>query len=502
MSSHGWSLEVVRGREVGRLYAVTQGETVLGNALNGSPGLNLADQEGGGPRQMAGRQARLDCSGPSLTLRDLDSPGGTFVNRQRLLPGQVRPLQPGDLIQLGGVQLKVVEAGRPLPAKPAAPASAAPAPKPAPRPAVQPASGPSAPAAARSGAGSGPLSRPFVLATGVSCRTWDDFLTVSAQRWASLRDELVSGRLAGFLASLGHADLAPSPTAAGTPDERLDAWLAALPTTRPSQPELDVHPATIAVRAASGGGTTRQVLRITNTGYRLLRTTVRVDPSAASWIRVAPEFAGRPFVTVESTEVPLEVHIPEVVGAAMTGLVVIEGNGGTRTVSVQLERLPPPESIPEVSAALYGVGGPNLVELVERQPAYRRLVLGSAGGVALRLLVAVGSLLPFGRAAEAFPRLSGSAVVFAALASAAAAVLASRRGERRDVPAAGFAGGFAGLLLAALVVAACRAIEPVLGTALAQSLGSTAILWAGLGAGLAGLSLVVLPPARPAENLS
>ena len=57
---------------------------------------------------MAARQAQLDLSAQGLTIRDLESPGGTFVNRQRLLPGQSRTLQPGDLIQLGGVQLKVV----------------------------------------------------------------------------------------------------------------------------------------------------------------------------------------------------------------------------------------------------------------------------------------------------------------------------------------------------------------------------------------------------------
>ena len=38
---------------------------------------------------------------------DLESPGGTFVNQQRLLSGQPRKLSPGDVIQLGGVQLKV-----------------------------------------------------------------------------------------------------------------------------------------------------------------------------------------------------------------------------------------------------------------------------------------------------------------------------------------------------------------------------------------------------------
>ena len=107
-ASQAWSLEVVRGKDVGRRFALNGGPMILGNALGSDPGIDLSSQEGNAPRRMAARQAELDCSGASLVLRDLDSPGGTFVNRQRLLPGQARALQSGDVIQLGGVQLKVV----------------------------------------------------------------------------------------------------------------------------------------------------------------------------------------------------------------------------------------------------------------------------------------------------------------------------------------------------------------------------------------------------------
>ena len=53
-------------------------------------GIDLGPQEGVSPRRMAARQAILESNGQAITLRDLDSPGGTFVNRQRLLPGQSR----------------------------------------------------------------------------------------------------------------------------------------------------------------------------------------------------------------------------------------------------------------------------------------------------------------------------------------------------------------------------------------------------------------------------
>ena len=74
-------------------------------------GLDLVDQEGNSPRKMAGRHAALTSTGQELTIRDLDTPGGTFVNQQRLLAGQARRLAPGDVIQLGGVQLRVKQTG-------------------------------------------------------------------------------------------------------------------------------------------------------------------------------------------------------------------------------------------------------------------------------------------------------------------------------------------------------------------------------------------------------
>ncbi|WP_143206705.1 hypothetical protein [Singulisphaera sp. GP187] len=342
-----------------------------------------------------------------------------------------------------------------------------------------------------------------MLKTGTSCRTWDDLLTVSAQRWEALRDELTSGRLAAFFATNRLGDLAPSADAPGTPDERLDVWLALLPTTRPSLPELDVHPETLTVRAVAGGGVTRQVLAITNTGYRLLRSKLSVEPSAAAWIRLSSAFAGTPVVTVDRTEVPLEIVIPENLAAPKLGTVVIESNGGTRRVTVRLERLPAPESIPELSSAIYGEGGPDLLELVARQPTGLRLALGTLGGLAVRSLVALGGLLPIGLGAtEALPRLLGPAILFAAVGSAIGLALTVKRREARDLPPAGFAGACAGVLVAAIVVALGRAVEPALGPALSRSLWGSGLLWAGLGAGMAGLSLLTAPPRPVAESES
>src|SRR5262249_29102171 len=102
-----WELEIIRSREVGRRFSVVPSETIIGSAAGDAQGLDLAEQEPSSPRRMAARQASITEAGDDLSIRDLESPGGTFVNRQRLLAGQSRRLQPGDLIQLGGVQLQV-----------------------------------------------------------------------------------------------------------------------------------------------------------------------------------------------------------------------------------------------------------------------------------------------------------------------------------------------------------------------------------------------------------
>src|SRR5262249_33337541 len=180
---------------------------------------------------------------------------------------------------LGGVQLRVVGSS---PATPKA------APPPSPTPTTRPAASPSPPpptAKAPTSAAPPPprpsggvISFVFTIKDGPTCRNWDDFLTVSAHRWSSLREELTSGRLAAFLASIQRQELAPDPNAPGSPDERLDAWLAGLPTTKQARPELDVHPAKLALKATPGGGLTRKKVQITNTGYRLLKATARVEP--------------------------------------------------------------------------------------------------------------------------------------------------------------------------------------------------------------------------------
>ena len=160
MANDLWALEVVKGKEIGRVFPVAPGPNILGNAINGEPGIDLGSQEEASPRKMAARQAKLARGSNGLSLSDLDSPGGTFVNRQRILSGQTRKLEPGDILQLAGVQLKVVKQDTAT-----------------------------TPTQTTATSKPGPLTTPYMMADGSVCRSWDDFLLSSSKSWTALRGE-------------------------------------------------------------------------------------------------------------------------------------------------------------------------------------------------------------------------------------------------------------------------------------------------------------------------
>jgi hypothetical protein len=460
MGANGWSLEVVRGRQAGRTYALTASETVIGNALAGLAGIDLADQEGDSPRRMAARQAIVAGSPSGLSIRDLDSPGGTFVNRQRVLPGQSLALRDGDVIQLGGVQLRVVAAnGRPQ--------------------------------AAASALTSSLPALPFVLKNGTVCRTWDDFLRVAAQRWGDLRDELVSTRLSAWLTQVGRPDLVAN-RPPGDDDAYLDAWLARLPTSTPARPELDVHPARLAIRATPGGGTIARSVQVANVGHRLLHVRAAIEPAGTTWVEVAAPFAGKTHAVVDSLDLPLEVQVPETLRAPLRATLRLDGDGGSKSVELILEAWTAPEPAATTPARV----GPGPIEWLSHIPPTTRLIGYVGLSIALRLAVAV-----VGRtsADDPSPGLIGPIVLFAVVAGVLAAWLA---GRRAGIEMAGFAAvsaAIAGAAVASAFVATCRVVEPLLGWSHDSTL-PVAMLWAAIGAAKWWVSLRIAPYSKPAAE--
>jgi hypothetical protein len=448
---------VVRGREPGRVFALagSPDEIVLGNAPADPRGINLAGQESDNAlRKMAPRHASLAWSVAGVALRDLESPGGTFVNRQRILPGQARALAEGDLIQLGGVQLRFVGTKGNGSAPPPATSAFA-----------------------------------YAITGGPTCRNWDDFLTASTQRWAMLRDDLASGQLARFVVSIGRPDLAPKADATGSPDERLDEWLGSLPTTKPALPELDVHPSRSVIRVAPGGGTRRGLIRVANVGHRLLRSSARVEPPTTPWLTLAPELRFGSFLTVDESELAFDVAIPETLPVPLQAEIVVEGNGGTKRVTIVLEaRAAVAEALEAEASTPVGV---TLGELIARQSPLARVASWALVAMILRLIVGVaaGSIgedvwVPSGPDA---PGLGRVAVALAAVGGVIGGLFAARRGGKGEAPYGAFAGACGGVIVASAVVAACRSVEPALGS-WSTSMVAVGLVWALIGAGLAGLS--------------
>src|SRR5207247_404182 len=68
---------------------------------------DLEDQEPPDRIWSSRQHALISFEEGQLAIEDLNSTNGTFVNRTRVHPGQKRPLQVNDVIQIGTVQMKV-----------------------------------------------------------------------------------------------------------------------------------------------------------------------------------------------------------------------------------------------------------------------------------------------------------------------------------------------------------------------------------------------------------
>jgi FHA domain-containing protein len=102
-------LVVQRGLKIGEEYAIFAGENYIGRADEKPVDVDLTFQEPE-ERVWCSRQHALmvyDDSTGFLTIEDLNSSNGTFVNRERVYPGQPRQLYVGNTVQIGTVHMKI-----------------------------------------------------------------------------------------------------------------------------------------------------------------------------------------------------------------------------------------------------------------------------------------------------------------------------------------------------------------------------------------------------------
>jgi hypothetical protein len=100
-------LRVQRGLKLGVEYPIYEGQNLIGRHDDKPVDIDLMDQEPVNLVWASRQHAVVTYENGILTIEDLHSLNGTFVNRHQVFPGQKRMLVANDILQIGTIQLKV-----------------------------------------------------------------------------------------------------------------------------------------------------------------------------------------------------------------------------------------------------------------------------------------------------------------------------------------------------------------------------------------------------------
>jgi hypothetical protein len=101
-------LLVLRGQKRSVEYPIYEGQNFIGRADEKPVDIDLEDQEPPDRIWSSRQHAVITYESGRMTIEDLNSSNGTFVNRTKIYPAQPRPLNVNDVIQIGTVQLKLI----------------------------------------------------------------------------------------------------------------------------------------------------------------------------------------------------------------------------------------------------------------------------------------------------------------------------------------------------------------------------------------------------------
>jgi hypothetical protein len=101
-------LVVLRGLRIDVEYPVYEGRNTVGRFADKPVDIDLMNQESVEQIWCSRQHAVVTCEAGVVAVEDLNSLNGTWVNGVRIHPGQRRPLKPGDVLQIGTVQMKLV----------------------------------------------------------------------------------------------------------------------------------------------------------------------------------------------------------------------------------------------------------------------------------------------------------------------------------------------------------------------------------------------------------
>lgn len=99
-------LVVLRGMRIAVEYPLYDGRNVVGRFSDKPVDIDLTVQESIDQIWCSRHHAVLVADGSNVYIEDLNSLNGTWVNGQRVHAGQPRHLKPGDVVQIGTVQMK------------------------------------------------------------------------------------------------------------------------------------------------------------------------------------------------------------------------------------------------------------------------------------------------------------------------------------------------------------------------------------------------------------
>ncbi len=99
---------VLRGQRINVEYPLYDGDNFIGRADERPVDIDLEDQELPDRIWSSRQHALIHSENGILVIEDLNSSNGTFINRTRLYPGQKRVLNVNDIVQIGTVQMRVL----------------------------------------------------------------------------------------------------------------------------------------------------------------------------------------------------------------------------------------------------------------------------------------------------------------------------------------------------------------------------------------------------------
>ena len=98
----------IRGMKIDMQYPLYPGKNYLGRTDDKPVDIDLDDQEAPDRIWCSRQHAVITLENGQLTIEDLNSLNGSFVNRARVYPGQAKELRENDVIHIGTVHMKLL----------------------------------------------------------------------------------------------------------------------------------------------------------------------------------------------------------------------------------------------------------------------------------------------------------------------------------------------------------------------------------------------------------